>query len=284
MSAKGVCVAIGLNRVDTRAPAYTDVTMPVLAGCINDAESIAGLCESLGYQPATVLIDGQATRKAVLDALTAAATILEYGDTLVFSYSGHGMLGSFAEGADPNDATCTSWILYDQPLADFELAARWPMFKRGVRIIVLSDSCHSGSATRQISPSRQRNKGLHTSQREQVLKNCAAKFKRRPKKLRDLAPGAGIVLISSCTDSETSLDSTDESGKPHGLFTAALLKVWAFGKWTGDLMHFVEAVRVETSARSQATDPGHSQTPQFFPTGDVLVCIQIARSKPPFQP
>ena len=147
---KAICVCVGLNRVDTRAPAYAGTTVPVLGGCINDAEAVAALAEGLGYEPPHVLVDGQATKRAVVAALADAAKQLNSGDTLLLSYSGHGMMGSYTTEADPNDLTVTSWVLFDQPLADFELAATWARFETGVRIIVLSDSCHSGTATRGI--------------------------------------------------------------------------------------------------------------------------------------
>ena len=49
------------------------------------------------------------------------------------------------EESDRRDET---WVLYDRQLLDDELFALWSKFKPGVRIFVLSDSCHSGSVTR----------------------------------------------------------------------------------------------------------------------------------------
>ena len=47
-----------------------------------------------------------------------------------------------------------TWVLYDRQLVDnwqnyFQLYAT---FKSGVRILVLSDSCHSGTVTREVPP------------------------------------------------------------------------------------------------------------------------------------
>ena len=49
------------------------------------------------------------------------------------------------EYADQYDET---WLLNDRDLIDDELYALWAVFAPKVRIIVLSDSCHSGTITR----------------------------------------------------------------------------------------------------------------------------------------
>ena len=43
-----------------------------------------------------------------------------------------------------------TWVLYDRQLVDDELYKIWSKFKPGVRILVLSDSCHNGTVTRDI--------------------------------------------------------------------------------------------------------------------------------------
>ena len=59
------------------------------------------------------------------------------------------------ENEDGYDET---WVLYDRQLVDDELYTLWSKFAPGVRIVVLSDSCHSGTAIREtfaaISPMR----------------------------------------------------------------------------------------------------------------------------------
>ncbi len=43
-----------------------------------------------------------------------------------------------------------TWVCYDRQLVDDELYELWGKFKSGVRILALSDSCHSGTVTRKI--------------------------------------------------------------------------------------------------------------------------------------
>jgi metacaspase-1 len=83
----------------------------------------------------------------VSEAIGEAAEQLESGDLLFWTYLGHGgqMPDPDREESDARDET---WVLFDRQLLDDELYALWARFQPGVRIVVLSDSCHSGSVTR----------------------------------------------------------------------------------------------------------------------------------------
>lgn len=120
---------------------------------------MAAIATGLGYEP-TILLTSEATSAAVIDAMSAAAGRLAEGDTFWVTYSGHGGQvrdtngdeaerdhGEFGETADTTDET---WCLYDRQLIDDELWALWARFPAGGRILVLSDSCHSGTVTREL--------------------------------------------------------------------------------------------------------------------------------------
>ncbi len=46
--ARGYSIHIGLDHVDTSSPDYADVTVPVLAGCLNEANSMEALAQGAG--------------------------------------------------------------------------------------------------------------------------------------------------------------------------------------------------------------------------------------------
>lgn len=143
---KGFAIAIGLRTID---PAVYG-SDGYLAGCEPDANDMAAIAQGLGHS-VTRLLTQQATRNAVLASLADHASRLERGDLLIVSYSGHG--GQVPDGnGDESDGLDETWCLYDGQLLDDELYDAWTRFRPGVRILVLSDSCHSGTVMRLRRP------------------------------------------------------------------------------------------------------------------------------------
>ena len=134
---------IGLNRVDPDQYGGWD---GALSGCVNDAHAMRDVASGRGFEP-EVLIDDAATIAAVRDRLNAAAIQLEAGDFFFLTYSGHGGQITDRTGDEP-DSLDETWCLYDTELVDDSLFGALCTFKRGVRVFVMSDSCHSETVTR----------------------------------------------------------------------------------------------------------------------------------------
>lgn len=136
---------IGLNYVD---PASYNGWNGELAGCINDAKDMQDLALKMGYTP-TLLTDSDADSGRVVAELGKAAGRLQSGDILFVSYSGHG--GQVDDvNNEEEDRQDETWCLWDRQLIDDELFRLWSQFNSGVRIVVLSDSCHSGTVLRML--------------------------------------------------------------------------------------------------------------------------------------
>jgi hypothetical protein len=148
--AKGVSIHIGLNSVD---PLQYDNWSGLLAGCENDARDMQNIARTCGYMRQVLLLTAQATSQAVCEAIGQAARDLQSGDQLLLTYSGHGGQVPDTNG-DEDDGQDETWVLYDRMLVDDELYALWSQFVAGVRIFVLSDSCHSGTVVRDLLRSR----------------------------------------------------------------------------------------------------------------------------------
>lgn len=287
---KALSLHIGLNSVS--AAAYEGWDGP-LAACEFDANDMAALARTRGMKP-SVLLTKKATRAAVLSGMRSAAKALKAGDLFFLSYSGHG--GQVPDtNHDEPDKKDETWCLYDGQLVDDELYLELSRFAAGVRVLVLSDSCHSGSVTRERNPPPpppgQRPKlmpiavglrvyGAHKAFYDK-LQAEVAKAAGKPVADPDAAlaqvaltgPAAqavalvgafkpAVLLISGCQDNQTSMD-----GEHNGAFTEQLLKVWNQGAFSGNY--------ASLHARIRAAMPA-SQSPNLFALGPAASFIAQA--------
>jgi hypothetical protein len=269
--ATGLSIHIGLNEVD---PGHYGSSMP-LGGCVNDANDMAALAGSVGFQP-TLLTDGQATAAAVTDTLTHAAGALGNGDILLVTYSGH---GGFVPDTnqDENDGRDETWCLFDRQMPDDELYGLWSAFGDGVRILVLSDSCHSGSvvkfardqaaardrmaaeggyAAHAVAGEPPRVRAISAGNALQIFQNNAQRdldVESRFPRGRGADVRASVLLISACQDWELSYD-----GSPNGVFTGALLRTWNRGAFQGTYPELHAAIHAATQS---------VQRPNYFKAG-----------------
>ena len=121
---RGLSLHIGLNAVD---PARYDGWDGQLAGCENDVASMQQIASSLGYETHQ-LLTRQATRAAVLDAITKAAATLKKDDIFLLTYSGHGGQINDFSSYEP-DGLNETWVLFERQLLDDELYVAWSMFR-----------------------------------------------------------------------------------------------------------------------------------------------------------
>lgn len=251
-------LAIGLNAVD---PDGYDGWEGKLGACEQDADDMCAIARAQGYD-ARILKRSQATSAAVLAELADAARTVQAGEHFFLSYSGHGGQVPDTNGDEP-DRYDETWCLYDRMLLDDELYLMFGRFAPGVRILMLSDSCHSGSVAREAlrgrSPAPRGEmlpKWLPLPKAEAIYRNRKDLYD----SLQQLAGpaeqgqvGASVLLISGCRDDEVSYD-----GAVNGAFTTQVLKAWDGGRFHGSHRQFQEAV---------SDGLGGQQHPQLFLAG-----------------
>jgi len=113
------------------------------SGCELDVDNMSSMLwgqKIKPYQLKTQL----ATSGNVIFCLQEYAKNLQTGDLLVFYFSGHGGQVTDTSG-DETDGQDETLVLYNRHLIDDELNKIWPTFKAGVRIVMISDSCNSGT-------------------------------------------------------------------------------------------------------------------------------------------
>jgi hypothetical protein len=262
---QGISIHIGLNEVD---PDHYGGWSGKLNACEADAGDMARIAAERGFDTTTILTP-DATADAVTSAIEDAAGKVAEGDILFCTYSGHGgqVPDTNNQEADQLDET---WVLYDRQLVDDELYELWSKFPKGARILVFSDSCHSGSVNRDIfdvtvphvvgaamvDTAEPRTKDLPTEFAKKTYEQNKALYddiqsRCKPAEARDIDPS--VLLISGCQDNQLSLD-----GDRNGLFTQQVLAVWNEGQWTGSHPSFHKAVAAKMPP---------SQSPNYNPVG-----------------
>jgi hypothetical protein len=275
---QAISIHLGLNAVD--ANAYRGWSGP-LRGCENDARAMQAIADARGFA-SRLLLGADASRSNLLAALDGAAAELAADDLLLLTYSGHGASLPDRDGDEP-DHRDEVWCLHDGLLIDDEIHDLLCKFAAGVRVLVVSDSCFSGSVIRDdrmlppTAPVR-RPAGLRdgrvavpdrrapAARVRAVWRANADEYAARKAAVaatRTVEPAAGIILLAACEDRQTALD-----GEVHGRFTEALLATWDGGAFAGGHEAFLAAIR---------TRVGAVQIPTLFRVGAVEPAFLAAR-------
>jgi hypothetical protein len=121
-----------------------------LQGCVNDAADWSAELESRGFSVQR-LADAQATRQAMLDAIGGVIGEAVADDLVVITFSGHGtyvpdLEGDELDGLD--EGLCPHDVQAAGAITDDEIRELFMQRASGVRLVFISDSCHSGTVTR----------------------------------------------------------------------------------------------------------------------------------------
>lgn len=201
-----------------------------LSGCVNDAHDWHVTLLQQGYD-VRMLLDGEANKKNIVEAIWERLSRLKAGDRFVFTFSGHGTWIPDSDG-DEIDGRDEALCCYDYAsgglLVDDEM---FDIFKNrafGSRVTLLSDSCHSGTVTRfAMDPA------IHKTVRflpPTLFTDLTEKEAARAELyLSGGKPRSDAVLISGCADHEFSYDA-NINGRPNGAFTYYALQALATAK------------------------------------------------------
>ena len=214
---KGISLHIGLNAVN---PVFYEGWTGRLLACENDAIAFQKIATANGFSTDT-LLTRQATKAAFFAAIADAAKKCQPGDIFFLTNSSHG--GQlYDRNGDETDRTDETICLYDGMVADDELNLALCAFQKGVRVLVISDSCHSGTVTRDApGPDESVRSAPADVCRAYSAENPAARPMAALLKAANLRPKASVLLLSACKDEQVAYD-----GATNGLFTGSILKAW----------------------------------------------------------
>jgi hypothetical protein len=220
---KGYSLHIGVNFLDEKNYG----TKGELQCCEADAKSFLEIANQAGYS-SQVLLSKDATSNNVLSVFNDFVEKAEPEDIVFITYSGHGSQ-IWDLNDDEEDYLDETWCLYDRQLIDDEIYKAYSDFKEGVKVIVISDSCHSGTVLKAVSASintieNYTKRTINTlgenrnfEKNKELYKNINSNLKgveSRPVK-------ADVRLFAACQDNQTALEFNG-----HGAFTASLLKAY----------------------------------------------------------
>lgn len=217
---KAFSLHIGINNVDQN---YYGNNIPPLKGCINDMLKMESLAQKLGYTPQT-LSDEKATRKNIRDTIIRLGKEAGNSGILLITYSGHG--APLTENYQETSGKDQAWVTYDGFLVDDQINECFCELPEDLRVILLSDSCFSGSISRLADPDDpfaefSQPRAISFEQVKAVLIKNNQSLKSLISNKGQEDPDASVILISASTDVQYAYESDGE-----GLFTKTLLTIY----------------------------------------------------------
>ena len=133
-----------------------------LDGAVNDAKVLADALKTAGVKNIKLLVNEQANRSAIKSAWDDIAAKAKNGDTVYFSYAGHGSQHPERVKGSESDGMDEFYVLGKfsesgkntfERIVDDDL---WEWFGKrpDLNIVLISDSCHSGTMTRAYQTSK----------------------------------------------------------------------------------------------------------------------------------
>ena len=211
---KGYSIHIGVNRVDPTVYGKDGA----LDLCENDARAMYKIACEMGYTDPQLLLTEKATTTNFINLIYDISLKVESGDIVFISFSGHGkpFVNKDKKEEGEEDGQDESWCFYNGALVDDDIYKLWSVFPKNTRILVVSDSCHSGTVIR----SDEENAKIDLS-----------------KISRDYDLKCTVRLLASSADRQRSYAWSDQS-----LFTDNLVTTWDNGKFEGNYANFFQAI------------------------------------------
>lgn len=238
-----------------------------LRGCVNDVVDMANfLVDRCGFKKTEIrlITDKRATTVNIVQRLEWLIKDIKKGDRVFFQFSGHGTQMATRDKKQEIDGLDEVICPVDfdwsdeHTIRDKQFAKIFSKVPDGVEFIWVSDSCHSGDLTRDISVNTYR------------AYPCPADFAWRNDAARDLkktalglSKTANAALISGCRSDQTSSDAIF-SNRPNGALTYFLLHELKKPKGqTQALSSLIKAI--DTSLKSH----GYQQVPQLEGSAEI---------------
>lgn len=139
---KKYAICLGINDYSWLSPSSS------LRGCVRDAREWAALfVDYFGFDEIHLLTNSAATPSGLQSAIARIAERAVAGDLVAVTYSGHGTQVPDADGDEP-DGYDEAIVLHGRVYTDDAIHGDLSVFPPDIRVVLVSDSCHSGTVTR----------------------------------------------------------------------------------------------------------------------------------------
>ena len=253
-----------------------------LRGCVNDVLLMYKILnEKLAFGKADmkVITDAEATKKNILANLDWLVKGSKAGDTLYFHYSGHGSQVAVTDRTNTDEVDgqdeiiCNIDLDWNDPIRDNDLGAIVKKAPKGVKIVFVLDSCHSGTGLRNSwDPNGQVLNRFLPPPPSNLLSNPQINLdddlnfvlpelskgilsSKKPFMIDTVNQGDAL-LLSGCQDNQTSADAYI-GGRYQGAFTCTLAQVLAQGGYKLSYGDLIDKVNQELDKT------GYDQNPQL---------------------
>jgi hypothetical protein len=212
------------------------------------------------------MLDAKATKAAMVAAMKELVAATGRDEIGVITYSGHGTWVPDDDGDEPDsrdEALCPVDLRAAGPLLDDDLFDVFAEQQPGARIVLISDSCHSGSVAK-LAPTL----GDHAGTVHKIRFLPPATFLDEAAVQRaravETAPPTSLsrrtaLLLAGCKDTEYSYDASF-GDRPNGAFTYVALEALRKLPEQATYQQWMAAIR--TALPSQ----NYPQTPQLTGT------------------
>ncbi len=248
-----------------------------LNGCVNDIKAIETY---LRQQIATdkkwelvprTLTNDSATRQAVINGFLQHLCQADSEDVVLFYYAGHGSEETAPEffRKQERNGTIQTLVCYDsrtlggQDLADKELSYLIEQVaKNNPHILIILDSCHSGTATRDPEVVERQ---INPNGKIRDLKDFLFPQQWLNYRFSDRYKPPVHIAFSACRDIQTAKEHTGSNGQPRGAFSYFLTE--ALHRTNGSLSY----ANLVQDINALITGKVKDQSPQIEATSDDLI-------------
>ena len=243
-----------------------------LDGAVNDAQGIADAMKKVKADKVIELLDRAATKSAIQHAWYDLVHTADPGDTILFSYAGHGGQEPEPPGWHEPSGKSDNFLLANyRPSGpgSIERIVSWEMYQwlkaaddKGVEVVFVADSCHSGTMYRSVNSKVRYRTGKFA---DPDLASDLIKLPPPEAESANQVDFKHVTYIGATQDNM--LDPEIEiEGKPHGALSWAFAK--AVGTGAADTKHDGKLTQQELLAYlvpTVQTEAENQQIPSILP-------------------